>query len=139
MADSNSASGINTSVIHIILEGSPLSTNSVYKHGRGVSYMTKKGRDLKDSYVEQAKKQFNRKTLLSEPLTISVGVFLGDKRRRDWDNYHKLSMDALNGTVWEDDEQVMVSHVYKLIDTIRPRIELYINKYDESRDWFQHA
>ena len=47
------------------------------------------------------------------------------KRRADWDSFHKLSMDALNGIAYEDDRQIRKAAVALAYDKQKPRIELW--------------
>jgi Holliday junction resolvase RusA-like endonuclease len=46
-----------------------------------------------------------RRAPLKDDIEVWITVYLGTKRKGDWDNYHKLSMDALNGVVRLDDNQ----------------------------------
>jgi Holliday junction resolvase RusA-like endonuclease len=71
----------------------------------------------------QAKAQYHGEPLTSR-LEIDVTLFFGRKGKKDWDNFHKLSMDALTGIVWEDDEQIDDAHVHKRYDKENPRIEI---------------
>ena len=88
--------------------------------------MKKEAKELKASYERQARKQYDCELLTGE-LTISIELYFWDKRKRDWDNWHKLSMDSLTGIVWEDDSQIKTAHVYiRPIDKESPRIELTI-------------
>lgn len=113
----------------ITLKGNPLSTNNVYpincvgKFPR--KYISPKGRALKEDYFYQVKQQWKDKPLEGN-LEIQVKLFFGDKRVRDWDNFHKLSMDALSGIVWVDDSQIQMAHVCKHYDKENPRIEIDI-------------
>ena len=109
----------------ITLTGEPRSTNNIYRHGRGISYMTKEGKALKTSYQWEAKAQWRGKPR-SDELEVWITLFFGTKRKSDWDNFHKLSMDALTGIVWEDDSQIIYAHVEKQYDKRNPRIEIEI-------------
>lgn len=113
----------------ITLLGAPKSTNHIYKYAcRGslpCMYMTADGKALKEDYQWQAKGQFHGAPL-SGPLKIEVTIYFPTKRRSDWDNFHKLSMDALSGIVWEDDSQIEDARVLKRYDKERPRIEIEI-------------
>ena len=115
--------------IKIVLLGNPYSTNSLYRHARGISYVSKKGRELKQSYIEQAKTQY-KTSPLSQELNLEIHLYFGDERIRDWDNYHKISMDALTGVIWEDDSQIQRATVEKHKDKLKPRIEITITKYN---------
>jgi crossover junction endodeoxyribonuclease RusA len=109
----------------IILEGAPKSTNHLYKPtGRGI-YLTPEGKALKEDYGWQAKSQWDAQPLKGA-LEVGIKLYFSDKRRRDWDNWHKLSMDALTGIAYEDDSQIEIAHVEKFIDSESPRIEIYI-------------
>lgn len=111
----------------IILPGSPQSTNHLYhpaKNHPGL-YMTFEGKLLKTTYQMAVRRQWTRPVFDGE-LTVEIELFFADKRRRDWDNWHKLSMDALTGIVWKDDSQIIQATVKKNIDTKNPRIEILI-------------
>lgn len=116
--------------MRIILWGEPKSTNSIYKTvcrgGKSFVYLTKEGKDIKEYYGLLAKSQFKGKPLKT-PIKVSIDLYFGDKRRRDWDNYHKLSFDALNGIVWEDDSQIYEVCVRKFLNDKNPRIVLDID------------
>lgn len=110
----------------IVLEGKPQSTNHLYKPTvRGI-YLTQEGKDLKEDYAWQAKAQWKREPLTQQNLLVDIHLYFPDKRRRDWDNWHKLSMDALTGIVYEDDSQILAATVSKHIDKERPRIEIKV-------------
>ena len=87
--------------------------------------MKKEAKEMKESYQWQAKSQW-KKGVLTEELSISIRLYFNDKRKRDWDNYHKLSCDALSGIVWEDDSQIKKSFVEVFIDKENPRIEVEV-------------
>lgn len=117
--------------MQIILQGEPKSTNNIYKivcRGKfGTYYMSKEGKDLKESYQWQVKSQYRGKPL-DGSLEVEIKLYFGTKRRSDWDNFHKLSMDALTGIVWVDDSQIQKATVEKFFDKANPRIEIIINQ-----------
>jgi Holliday junction resolvase RusA-like endonuclease len=53
-------------------------------------------------------------------------LYFGTKRRVDWDNYHKISCDALSGVVYDDDSQIRVARDEKAYDAKNPRIEITV-------------
>lgn len=114
----------------IILEGEPRSTNNIYKsvcRGKfSTRYMTHEGKDLKESYQWQAKSQW-KLPIIKGDIELSIKLYFGTKRKCDWDNFHKLSMDALTGIVWEDDSQIQKATVEKFYSKENPRIEIIIN------------
>jgi Holliday junction resolvase RusA-like endonuclease len=117
--------------MNITLLGEPKSTNNLYRYAcRGnfpAMYMTKEGKDLKESYQWQAKSQG-----ISAPfegdITVQIILYFGTKRKCDWDNFHKLSMDALTGIVWLDDSQIRSARVTKSYDKSNPRIEIEVSR-----------
>lgn len=115
----------------IILEGEPLSTNHIYKYhcrtGFASGYMTKEGKELKEIYQWQAKKQWKEKLISKEDeVVIQMSLFFGTRRKQDIDNYSKLVLDSLSGIVYEDDSQIFNLNIVKFYDKENPRVELII-------------
>lgn len=109
----------------ITLTGNPISTQHAYgQHGK-IRYMKKDAKDLKEQYQWEAKSQWKKKPLTDE-IAVSIKLFFKDHRRRDWDNWHKISCDALTGIVWEDDNQIRKATVEMYHDKQKPRIEIEI-------------
>lgn len=114
----------------IVLTGNPLSTQNAYlQHGK-IRFMKKEAKERKEQYQWEARSQWKGFPLKTE-LGIRIRLYFGDKRRRDWDNFHKLSMDALTGIVWEDDSQIREAHITLHYDKQKPRIEIEI--YESSQ------
>jgi Holliday junction resolvase RusA-like endonuclease len=115
--------------IKITLKGNPRSTGTLYKTMcRGnfpTTYLIQAGKDLKEDYGQQIKQQYKGKVLTGD-LQITIDLYLGTKRRADWDNFNKLSMDAMTGLVFEDDSQIQKATVTKNYDKENPRIDLCI-------------
>lgn len=113
----------------IILKGEPVSTGTIYKAiCRGnfpCTYMTPRGKTCKESYQWQAKSQWKGKPL-EEPVEVNIKIYFGTKRKVDWDNFHKLSMDSLTGIVFVDDSQIFKATVEKFYCKEDPRIEIEI-------------
>lgn len=119
-------------MIKIVLPGNPLSTSHIYKFSSKPfphSYMSKDGKLLKNIYIKNVYEQF-KSNPLSGPIEIIITLFFGDLRIRDWDNYHKISMDSFNGIVWEDDSQVIKATIEKKYDKGNPRIEILVKEYN---------
>lgn len=113
----------------ITLLGKPLSTGSAYKtmcRGNWPNrYMITKAKELKESYQWQAKSQWHGKPLEC-PVSVVINTYHDNHRKNDWDNFHKLSMDALTGIVYLDDSQIEQAIVNKHYDKTNPRIEIEI-------------
>ncbi|MCK4554887.1 RusA family crossover junction endodeoxyribonuclease [Candidatus Parcubacteria bacterium] len=88
--------------------------------------MTNEGKDLKELYQLEARKQYKGKVILGDVI-LEVILFFKDKRRRDVDNYNKLVLDSLEGVVYEDDKQIQKLTVEKRISAEDPRVEIKIS------------
>ncbi len=117
--------------MHIVLQGRPMSNNNIYKTMcRGnfpTRYLCKKASDLKNSYVNQIRGQWKSQPLTG-PLNAVITTYHDNKRKNDWDNFHKLSMDAMTGIVYVDDSQIQTAIVKRKYDKENPRIEIGFSK-----------
>ena len=103
-----------------------MSTQHAYGQRGKIRFMKKTAKDIKKSYSKQAKEQWESDPISIAKLAIEVSIFFGDKRIRDWDNWHKLSMDAMTGIVWEDDSLIRKATVLLGYDKTNPRIEVQL-------------
>lgn len=93
-----------------------------------IKYMTADAKALKNGYILQARCQY-KGTPIKTPLSCYIRLYFKDNRVRDWDNWHKLSMDSLTGIVWDDDSQVKLATIEMMeADKGNPRIELIIEE-----------
>lgn len=117
-------------MVEIILKGNPQSTQHIYKmtcKGKfATMYMSKEGKDLKESYQWQIKSQYKGKPKTGD-LDLRVELFFGDDRKRDIDNYNKILLDSMSGLVYQDDSQIQSLLIIKNKDKKNPRIEIIIN------------
>jgi Holliday junction resolvase RusA-like endonuclease len=115
----------------IVLSGEPKSTQHIYGlacRGRFPQrYMTPAGKRLKWEHQLEAHAQCRGKPLTGD-INLSVTLYFGTKRKADWDNFHKLSCDALSGIAYEDDSQIKRATVAMAYDKSRPRIELTLSE-----------
>lgn len=109
----------------IILKGNPVSTNNIYRYTKYGTYMTEKGKSLKNDYYYQLKNQYKSTPCLDDVI-LAVELFFGDKRIRDIDNYNKIVLDACSGILWIDDSQIQEIKIKKNYDKDNPRIELIL-------------
>jgi Holliday junction resolvase RusA-like endonuclease len=113
--------------VNLVLHGEPKSTQHIYGlacRGRfPQKYLTPEGKRLKEQYQWEAKAQWKGKPLAGD-IDVSITLYFGTRRRADWDNFHKLSMDALSGIAYEDDSQIKQATVALAYDKERPRIEV---------------
>jgi Holliday junction resolvase RusA-like endonuclease len=125
----------------ITLIGKPRSTGTLYKTMcRGNfprTYLISDGEKLKSDYAKQARLQWGREPIKEHGIMLDITVYVGDRRKSDWDNFHKLSMDALTGVVWEDDSLISDANVHKRYDKENPRIEVQILSANQSKNELQ--
>ena len=83
----------------------------------------------KNDYIKQIRMQYKGKPL-NTLLSVYIRLYFKDNLKRDWDNWHKLSMDALSKIVYEDDTQLRLVTVdlVSCLDKENPRIELIIEE-----------
>ena len=125
----------HSSMINITLLWNPKSTQNSYWMRGKIKYMKKEAKFLKKSYILQCKQQYNWKLIEKQVYTM-IKIYFWDKRRRDWDNYHKLSMDSLEWTILKDDCQINMSIVSKKYDKNNPRIEICI--YETKKQFYSN-
>lgn len=111
--------------MEFVLKGNPQSTNNIYQHTGHRTFMTKKGKELKESYQWQIKSQYKGKPLIKD-IDLRIELFFGDNRKRDIDNYNKILLDAFTGILWEDDSQIQSLLIIKNKDIKNPRIEIQL-------------
>jgi len=99
---------------HIRLPFLSISGNHYYQEcvsgKRVIRFVSKKGLEFKDL----VKKCASSHTPFKGPVSLTVIMYMNDKRKRDIDNFiGKSLLDALKGIAYVDDEQVWEKHSYK--------------------------
>ncbi len=87
--------------------------------------MSKAGKDLIRSYKEQISREYKWE-LIEWDIEIWIKIYFWDKRKRDRDNYHKITMDCLSWSIIKDDVQIIKATVEKWYDKENPRYEIFI-------------
>ena len=83
----------------------PNSANTHWRHGRGVTYLSKQGRDYR-YLVANAVQDANQPMMMGR-LSVEVYIYPRDKRMIDIDNRAKPLLDALqHAGAFKDDSQV---------------------------------
>lgn len=91
----------------------PISMNSAYPTGaNGRRFLSREGKTYKELIGWEAKSKGKK---LSGPLEISCTFGFADNRRRDTENYLKISIDALTGIWFDDDSQIVYLEARKVI------------------------
>lgn len=83
----------------------PPSVNRYWRHNRGVTHISKEGREYQGHVRECARVQ--AVACIADKVELSIELNPPDRRRRDVDNVLKALLDGLQkGGVLEDDSQV---------------------------------
>ena len=85
--------------------------------------MKKDAKERKEQYVETIKNEY-KWNVLENDIELVIKLYFGDLRRRDIDNYHKLSLDSMSWLIYNDDVQIKRMVVEKYYDKQNPRIEV---------------
>jgi len=113
----------------IVLPGNPLSTQTLYGiNCRGnfpTRYMTAKGKDRKEEYQWEAKRQWKGDPTKND-VEVEVKLYFKTKGKHDIDNFSKILYDALTGIVFEDDGQIKKATTSIFYDKENPHIEITI-------------
>lgn len=59
-------------------------------------------------------------------VAVTLTFHLGDCRRVDLDNLSKGTLDAMNGVVWADDQQIVMLHLTKRAPSAEPGVQVLI-------------
>lgn len=90
----------------------PNSANTHWRHGRGITYLSKQGRDYRE-LVANAVQDANVKPMTGR-LSMHIELHFRDKRKTDIDNRAKSLCDALqHAGAFVDDSQIDELHVYR--------------------------
>lgn len=114
--------------MEITLKWNPISTQNAYwQHGK-VRYVKKDALLRKYDYIKQIRTQYKGKPLKTL-LSVYIRLYFKDNLKRDWDNWHKFSMDSLTWIIYEDDSQIKLATVQMMPkDKENPRIEILIDE-----------
>ena len=93
-------------------------------HGR--AYTPRAARASETIVKWEALRAMTGRALLVGPVRVTLRFYVGNARRVDVDNLAKLTLDALNGTVWRDDSQIAALTTVKTIDRECPRTEILV-------------
>lgn len=107
----------------------PNSANTHWRHGRGITYLSKQGRDYR-YLVANAVKDANQPMMMGR-LSVEVYIHPRDKRMIDIDNRAKPLLDALqHAGAFKDDSQVDKLYVERREIIPGGKCEVVINEIE---------
>ena len=127
--------------VELFIPKTPVSTQHAYVNravarSKMIRFLSKEAQ----AYKELVQSTFNSKykqyitdgsSIFNNTYALQVTVYLCFKTRRksDWDNYHKLWYDALEGYAYDNDSQIVKAVVYKEHCPDTPGLRLIIEPF----------
>ena len=108
----------------------PPSAGLYWRLARGRIVKTAAARAYQQGVKLRALAQGCRPT--SGPVAVTVQWFRA-ARRGDLDNHLKVALDALQGAVYRNDNQIVELHAYRLEDRQNPRLQIAIEELYEDQ------
>lgn len=107
----------------IVVPGEPVPKGRP-RFGKGHAYTDPKTKAAEER-IRALTRQAGIRKPTKKPVCLTIGFWRASKRRADIDNLAKLVLDALNGIVWEDDNQIEELLLFKTTSTC-PNTEIII-------------
>jgi len=114
----------------------PPSLNHGYKIYKGRKVLSQETKKYKLDIGWEAKK-FKNKKLYTEQLNFVCYLFPPDNRKRDDDNYVKFLRDGLQGILYDDDNQIMHTDIYKGCKIFLGRVYIEISRFTADMRYFE--
>lgn len=110
---------------NFILPLPPIGTNNAYHSGKGHWYKDSKVKEWEEECLWKLKKKV--KLTDKEFITVNIGFYFGDHRRRDIDSLIKFTLDlGTKAGFYKDDSLITDLIVSKRIDSKKPRLEICV-------------
>lgn len=102
----------------------PVNFNNAYRRRAGYGmFMTQEGKEYKQTLANTA---IMHKGVIHENPAVTLTFTFGDKRKHDIDGCIKLTLDAFEGLLYFNDNDIQELHVFKKYDKNNPSIEVEI-------------
>ena len=92
----------------------PPSVNTYYRRAGHHIHMSKRGREFKKRTADVARYKMNGEPPMTGRVSVGIALCAPNRRKYDIDNRVKAVLDALQGVVFEIDEQVDAIHVVRM-------------------------
>lgn len=122
-------------VIRLTLDQLPPSTNH-YKAQRWTGryiqwYITSEGKEFQELIENLPIIKLWGWKLTSNPVKMSIRLTFPTRRKHDIDNYNKVLLDALQGIIYKDDNQIIELNIRKRYIKGKSRTEIRITELEE--------
>ena len=109
----------------------PNSANTHWRHGRGITYLSKQGREFRERVVGLVKTVHPNHKPFSKRLDVTIDIHPKDRRKIDLDNRIKPLLDALqHANVFLDDSQIDRLEVNRREITTKGDCKVYIKELE---------
>lgn len=124
--------------IKLSLKKTPPSTQHAYINravgkGKMIRFLSKEAKEYKQLLIDEFLKKYETKEGKSYfgniPLEVEIHLNFPTAHRKDFDNYHKVSGDALEGYVYDDDSQIVKATIYKEIKSVNSGYTIIIKPF----------
>lgn len=95
---------------------------------KGHAYTPKRTRDYEKLVRDYAALEWHLQEPMDGRLAVTLRYYMASARRADLDNLCKSVLDALQGVVFANDDQVEVLHAERYIDRDNPRAEILVEE-----------
>ena len=111
MSETRARYGSPTSITFWV-EGTPRPKQS-FRYVEGGGYTSARIKAWQDTVGWMARQEYGSEEPMTGELKAVLMFYLPDKRRRDLDNLSKAVLDACEGIVYHDDNQIVDKHTMK--------------------------
>lgn len=122
--------------VDIFIPQTPVSTQHAYVNramarGKMIRFLSKDAKAFKELVQSAFNTKYgpltDGKSYFGDiPLRVMVTLNFKTRRKSDWDNYHKLWCDALEGLVYDNDTQIFEAIVHKEHSPLNPGIHIIV-------------
>ena len=109
--------------MQIFIKSCPPSVNHSYRAYRGRVVLSKQAREFKELVLNNIPEDY---TKIIGRVKLEVKFMFKDKRKRDIDNYLKVLIDSIKGTLFEDDDQIYELMVVKELGCAHEGVEIML-------------
>lgn len=116
MTERHATYRVDNTAVTFTATGCPIPKQS-FRVGKNGGYTDPRVTRWQDNIAAEAHQAMYQRDVMEGPVEVYIDFYLPDRRRRDIDNLSKAVLDACNGIVWQDDQQIVSLHLNKYLDS----------------------